>query len=227
MKIVFLNTLDAEIAEPLRTFLQKHIPDTDIFCFQECYANMHALLAEFDAPFTEISGVKPVLGADSAFTIVTFVRNTISIESSNSNADTKNTGLALFSTLQYNGKEIHIANVHGLPEPGKSDNPNRLEQSQEIIDAFQNRVGIKIIGGDINVDLDTKSVLLFEKAGYKNLIRDFDIKTTRNEIAWAKHPGNELYFSDYVFVKDTEVAAFEVPPEIVSDHQPMILTVNW
>ena len=226
MKIVFLNTLDAEITEPLRAFLQKHIVDTDVFCFQECYGNMRALFAEFAAPFTEISGTKQMQSEDSSFTNITLVRNTISIEDSSTNTDTSNTGLALFCTLQYNGTLIHIANVHGLPRPGKLDNPNRLQQSQEIIDAFQNAKGIKIIGGDINVDLDTESVALFEKAGYKNLIRDFAIKTTRNEISWTKYPGNELYYSDYVFVKDTEVTTFEVPPEIVSDHQPMILTVN-
>ncbi len=121
---------------------------------------------------------------------------------------------------------MHIANVHGLARPGKQDNPGRITQSERILKTLAVLDGVKIIGGDFNLNPDTKSVRLFEEAGYQNLIKNYNIKTTRNEVAWAKHPGKELAYSDYVFVKGAVVAAFEVPQEIVSDHQPMIVTIN-
>lgn len=186
---------------------------------------MRNLLAELSAPFTELTASKPLF-EDDPFTNVTLVRNTCIVEDSSSNAAAAGTGLNLCSTVRCQGTVVHIANVHGLPKPGKLDNLDRIRQSQEILDAFASLSGIKIIGGDLNVLPETESVRVFEAAGYKNLIKDFGIKTTRNKIAWAKHPGNELYYSDYVFVSGASVASFEVPAEIVSDHQPMILTVN-
>ena len=93
---------------------------------------------------------------------------------------------------------------------------------------MKGKVGLKIIGGDFNLNPDTKSVKIFEEVGYKNLIMDFGIKNTRNEISWKQFqnkPGFvKQYFADYVFVsKDVKVRKFEVPYNEISDHLPQIL----
>jgi len=121
-------------------------------------------------------------------------------------------------------KSFHLVNIHGKAQPGsKFDTPVRIKQSEHIIDAMKSvRVPV-IIGGDFNLYPNTKSIMMFEEAGYKNLIRDFGIKNTRNEISW-KEFNNKQYYADYVFVApDIKVRGFEVPYNEVSDHLPLVL----
>jgi len=83
----------------------------------------------------------------------------------------------------------------------------------------------KVIGGDFNLMPDTESVGLFEKSGYKNLIKDFDIKTTRSSLNSGKYPEGDIqYFADYAFVSpEVKVKDFKVPQVEISDHLPLIL----
>ena len=77
--------------------------------------------------------------------------------------------------------------------------------------------------------MDTESVRMFEEAGYRNLIRDFDIKTTRNQISWDMWPDlPKQLWADFVFVSpDIKVKSFVVPEDDESsDHLPMILEVD-
>lgn len=226
MKLIFLNVLDAEIAEPLREFLQKHSGTTDIFCFQEAGSNAQALIKEVLPGFAQVAAGKPSSQGQYVFDNITLARSGLTIESSSSNESVHDLGLALYTSVHCGGKLVHIANVHGLSRPGKLDTPERLRQSQEILNAVEAAEGIKIVGGDFNVLPETQSVRIFEDAGYRNLITDYGIKTTRNHVSLDKYPGNELYYSDYVFTKGAEVASFEVPPEIVSDHQPLIVVID-
>lgn len=226
VKIVFLNAYDARVVKPLREFLLTHKDTTDVFCFQETDNGMRALIQEVLPGFVQVSASKREPGRDDIFHNTTLVHASLPIETSGSNEALVDLGLVLYTSVRYKGMLVHIANVHGITKPGKLDFPARLEQSRDILDTIGRMQGVQIVGGDFNVLPETESVRMFEEAGYKNLIKDYGIKTTRNHIAWDKHLGNELYYSDYVFVKDAEAASFEVPPEIVSDHQPMILTVN-
>ena len=64
---------------------------------------------------------------------------------------------------------------------------------------------------------------MFEDNGYKNLIKEFKIPTTRNEISWAKYENKQL-FADFVFVSpDVKITNFSVPNNEISDHLPLIL----
>lgn len=228
MKIVFLNALRAGIREPLKKLIQTRKDTTDVFCFQEADGAMQDLIREILPDFTYTDAAKPEAGHDNTYHVATLVRPELSIESSASNADSKETGLALYTAVRVNGTVVHIANVHGIPRPGKLDFPARILQSQEILDAHVGVEGPAVIGGDFNVLPETQSVRMFEDAGYNNLIRDFSITTTHNHITWDKHPGDEHAHSDYVFVKNAKVSSFVVPtPDIViSDHQPMIVTLE-
>jgi endonuclease/exonuclease/phosphatase family metal-dependent hydrolase len=114
-----------------------------------------------------------------------------------------------------------------VPLPGhKIDTPKRLYQSEAILNMFEEK-GAVIIGGDFNLLPHTQSVQTFVEQGYRNLITEFDIKTTRNQITYERHPDNIQYYADYAFVSPAiEVIDFIVPTDIVSDHQPLELTFN-
>jgi endonuclease/exonuclease/phosphatase family metal-dependent hydrolase len=104
------------------------------------------------------------------------------------------------------------------------DTVERVRFSSDIIDFFKDKNAPVVIGGDFNLEPPTKSVGVFKEAGYRDLIDEHDIKTTRNHFAWDLYPGNELYYSDYVFVNDKlKVKNFEVVDNEVSDHLPLIV----
>jgi len=171
--------------------------------------------------------------ADAEDCQVIFVRNAMETSQSTKINLYKNnksdTGFASFIVIKNNGKTLNLLNVHGKSRPGhKFDTPARLKQSQKIIDFMKAKIGAKIIGGDFNLELNTKSVAMFGKAGYKNLIKEFDIKSTRNEVSWKEYseePGFiKQHFADYCFVSpNVKVQKFEVPYNEISDHLPLIL----
>lgn len=136
-------------------------------------------------------------------------------------------GLGLAVNLAPQVKSYAIGNIHGIWQPDdKLDSPGRLMQSREIIDFFRSRSGPVIIVGDFNLFPDTESIEMFERAGYRNLIKEYNIPTTRNRLAWERYPGNPHYFADYVFVSpEVEIVSFEVINNEVSDHLPMVLEI--
>jgi endonuclease/exonuclease/phosphatase family metal-dependent hydrolase len=73
---------------------------------------------------------------------------------------------------------------------------------------------------------------MFEEAGYKNLIKEFNIKNTRNNTCWEQFKedvkiSGKQHFADYCFTShDVKVKSFEVPYNEVSDHLPLILDID-
>jgi endonuclease/exonuclease/phosphatase family metal-dependent hydrolase len=118
---------------------------------------------------------------------------------------------------------VYVYNYHGIPKPGhKLDTPNRLQQSKKIRSVMEKESGPKILCGDFNLMPETESVKILEQ-GMNNLIKNYDITNTRNDISWKKHT-NIQHFADYTFVSpEVKVKSFEVPYNLVSDHLPMIL----
>jgi endonuclease/exonuclease/phosphatase family metal-dependent hydrolase len=125
--------------------------------------------------------------------------------------------------LNINGKVLQIYNYHGITYPGeKLDTPQRLEHSRKIIKVVKEAKGAKILCGDFNLMPETESVKMLG-AEMKDLIKDYKITNTRNEISWKTY-NNKQYFADFTFVsRDVSVLNFEVPYNEVSDHLPMIL----
>lgn len=122
--------------------------------------------------------------------------------------------------IKINGKEVLIGNFHGYWLPGlKIDSPQSLAQMEAVLKIYNSFKGPRIIAGDFNLRPDTKSLKMLEE-NLKNLIKEFEIKTTRS-IHYKKTTEK---FADYVLVSDDiKIKSFKVPNEEVSDHLPMIL----
>ncbi len=228
MKIIFLNTWNGKMREGIADFLREQSADTDMFCLQEAYDGMREMCHEILSDFTELTAYKFVV-ADDDFPMATYVRKGIEILSSETVFDgVMDCGLGICMHVRSGNVEAHICNVHGLSKPGnKLDNPDRLKQSRGLIDFFRDKNGSKIIGGDFNLFPDTESIRMFSEYGYRNLIAEYEIKTTRNRLAWEMYPDSKQLFSDYVFVSsDTDVTRFEVPDNEIADHLPLVLEIG-
>lgn len=230
MKIVSLNTWHGKLLDDLRRFIKEQAKDTDVFCFQEMTPEdaqricMDILGPEFFLTFSF------KLIDEHQFAVCTFVRRQIKVMSHVSLYDGDgDAGAALVVELAGANGSIFVCSVHGLPEPGsKLDTPERLHQSRDIIEYFASVPGPKIVMGDFNLMPQTGSVQMFKNAGYKNLIEDFAIKTTRNHYAWDRFPDSEQLFADYTFVSpEVNVTGFRVLDDNVADHLAMQLRVDW
>lgn len=232
MRIIFLNSLFGKIGKKYFDYIKKESKNTDIFCFMEytpeVFTQTSAILKDY-AGFLEkghklsFADFRNILDCQ-----VIFVRNNVELLSSGklnlNNLDKNDTGFASYVVIKYKSKEICVVNVHGKAYPGdKNDTPARLKQTQKILNFCKKFKYTKIIGGDFNLNPDTRSVKMFEEAGYRNLIKDFEIKNTRNRISWKTFK-NVQHFADYCFVSpEVKVKSFDVPYMEVSDHLPLIL----
>lgn len=126
----------------------------------------------------------------------------------------------------HDGVPYMLAHMHGVPRPGsKLDTPERIAQSQRIIDFLADEKGEKILGGDFNLMPDTESIRMIERAGMCNLVKEHGIRSTRNRLSYGQYPeGERQYFADYAFVSyGVRVRRFSVPDIEVSDHLPLVL----
>jgi endonuclease/exonuclease/phosphatase family metal-dependent hydrolase len=225
MKIVFLNAWNGKLEREILEFTAR--TDADVYCFQEAREPLQTRL-DLVLPGYQKSATKKYFDKDANFDQATYVRGGIAVNSVQTVFDgDRHSGLCLCVEADVNGRTIQIGNFHGLPQPGgKLDNPDRLGQSRGLIEFFSRRPGIKVIGGDFNLRPDTESVRMFGRNGYRNLIDEYRVKTTRNRLSWNAHPGSMQYFADYVFVGGgAEIRGFSVPELEISDHLPMIVEV--
>lgn len=133
-------------------------------------------------------------------------------------------------TLKANGKTLSITNFHGYyagAGVGKGDTPERLLQSKNLLEHIKKLPGQKILGGDFNLDPDTKSLQILEGTTLENLIKKYHIEGTRTprypEKKRIKNP-----FADYVFVEEgLSVNSFRVDTDFMgSDHAPLFLEIE-
>lgn len=228
MKIIFFNVWNFTVKEGAETFIKENASITDVFCLQEAYEKTKWSCRDILSDYNIISDYK-YINDNEDYPQVTYIRKGIEITNTKTfMKEIPNIGLALHTQIEYKGKLINICNVHGISKPGeKLDNSDRIRQSTEIINAYKDLEGLKIIGGDFNLEHNTKSIKLFEENGYIDLIGSYKIPTTRNRLVWDKWPGSKQYFSDYIFVnKEVLVTNFVVPSNEIADHLPMILDIK-
>lgn len=210
--------------------LSNYLPD-----FQGYFTVM---LDNVDTSFATVPGV--------SFGLASFIRKSIDIRNSNEvpvlNAretfDPKDgsttPALAQIFDLAVNDQVFTLCNAHGIYYPAdKLDSPDRLTQSRNILAAMHTHSGEKIIMGDFNLLPDTDSIRMFAEAGYRNLVADHNITTTRGSMNKQLHPefatGKYGFqeFADYTFITPgLRVKSFEVPDLPLSDHLPMILEID-
>jgi endonuclease/exonuclease/phosphatase family metal-dependent hydrolase len=226
MNLIFLNTCHGALHDELKRYVEVVRDKTDIFCFQEAQlyeqSAYQGLLKDFERYYNEKQQPNLLLAN------VIFVRKGIKVsESGTLLKEGSDIGFANYIVLKQGDVETIVCNVHGIPHPGhKLDTSERIEQSRVVIDYFSNMKRV-IIGGDFNLLPEAQSVKMFEQYGYRNLIKEYAIKSTRNHIALDQYPDNKQYYADYVFTSsDIEVLDFVVQAAIVSDHQPLSLTIG-
>jgi len=232
MRIIFLNTYNGKLREAISEFIAEQKKKTDIFCFQEAFfsgTSFRRISDSLLSDYTSIDAMKDTKENNEYYGQVTYVTKKIKIcESRILLHEEAQQGLALVVTIEYNNRRIHVTNMHGTPNPGtKKDTPQRIKQSEALINFAKEKKGDHIIGGDFNLDINTESIKLFEREGFINLIRAYKIPTTRNKIAWDRHPETPQMYADYIFItQNISIKSFTVPPDIVSDHQAMIVEIE-
>lgn len=127
-----------------------------------------------------------------------------------------------YVTIQTSAGVLTIVNFHGLWNgKGKGDCEERLQQTDNIIEFLGTLGHPYVLCGDFNLLPNTESIAKFEHAGMRNLIREYDITSTRTDLYTKPEK-----FADYAFVsKDVEVAGFKVLTDQVSDHAPLFIEV--
>lgn len=248
MKLISLNTWGARAGlEKLLAFVRAH-EDTDIFCFQEVWNGGEHMLGQkaggspligtcttllqqieqalpshkvfFKPHFFDFYGLAilakkniEILAEGEVF--IYKERGYISEDELGNHA--RNLQYLTFATAK--GKRT-VANIHGLWNgQGKSDSVDRLQQSENILAFFASMDHPYILSGDFNLRPDTESIKMLERAGLRNLIREYGISSTRTSLYIKLEK-----FADYILTSpDIIVNDFRVLPEEVSDHAPLML----
>jgi endonuclease/exonuclease/phosphatase (EEP) superfamily protein YafD len=229
MKLLCLNLWEGgQLKSEITDFFRTGWDDVDIFCFQEAYPQCREYLSRFLTTHDEYVSAKYVSPQFRAVQM-TLIRKSMHVEAIESAlSEIPRTGHSLDVTMRVGTDTYWISNVHGVSRPGdKYDTPERIAASEALIAAGKSKDGIKrIIIGDFNLRETSQSVALFSQRGFRNLIAEYNVSTTRNHHIWDKFPDDVQLHSDYVFVSpEITVKHFEVLPDIVSDHQPLLLEI--
>ena len=142
---------------------------------------------------------------------------------------------AVYAKINTPDKPIVICSLHGNSQPAdKRDSPLRIEQSKRVLNFLSKHPDAEqIVMGDFNLFPDTESIRMFAKEGFRNLVTEYDIKTTRGSMMRKLFPEYEhgkygfQEFADYTFTSSgIHVEDFSVPDEPISDHLPMIMHIK-
>lgn len=245
LRIFSLNTEYGKYSHTFLPYLESIASNFDIFCFQEVprdakdircfedwydshfYEKLERVLIDFTPYYAEY--------VRESFGIVTFVRKTLKqklwfekylfwfsetpfLDKWRWNNSTK--------VLSVRVEGATIMNIHGAwqPKSKKNDTEERILQSKILRKLRKWKESSTILIGDFNLNPETKSVKMLEKK-YSNLIRQFDIQTTRT----SAYDDASLPFADYAFVgTNFSVDSFRVNLEpVFSDHGFMELIISY
>lgn len=239
MKLITLNAWGGHVETEFFNFINQN-KETEIFCFQEVYNNASAkistdgrkvhlnLFCELQQILSDHVGFfRPVVAG--VFGMCTFVKKSIQVMSEgeiiiHENPNYIGRGPRHPRNLQWlklfsNNTEWHIINIHGLWNGmGKTDTPERLLQSQKIKTFASTITTPMIMAGDFNLRPDTKSLNSIAE-GLHNLVSEYKVESTRTSYYTKKER-----YADYIFTSnEINVQHFEVMPDEVSDHSPLLV----
>ncbi len=250
MRLVSLNTMCGRSLYPLMRFFRKAKNDTDIFCLQEVSNTTQeivdqrhpdefmcgTLFEKISSELTDFTGSFAAFHDDPhRMSLAIFWRSDLKAVAQNflvyKPQKALEKGSKIFSprklqhlTVNFRGKRLLVANFHGLWNAGpKTDTPERIEQSRKVLEFMELCDPPKILSGDFNLLPNTESMRILE-VGMKNLIKEFNIQSTRTPLYRHYDNPEEPNFADYMLVSpEIAVQKFEVLPDIVSDHSPLLL----
>lgn len=244
MKIITLNTWGGRIKEPLLKFIEEN-NDIDVFCFQEIWHEAEGKVEEEwkwvnSTLFSDISSILsnhngyfcPTV--DDYYGIATFIKKDFKIKASGDidiyineqyNGGANHSRKMLWVEIENNEKMVSVLNVHGLWNgQGKTDTPDRITQSKNIREFMDSVKGLQVLCGDFNLLPETESLKILEN-GMQNLVKDYNIQTTRTSLYERSETSGK--FADYVFVSpELKVNHFEVMSDEVSDHCALLVEVD-
>lgn len=124
-----------------------------------------------------------------------------------------------YVSFSFNKNDYLVSHFHGIWYPKtKVDTKDRIKQSQIINGFLSSKKERKILCGDFNLLPNTQSMKMLEN-GMKNLIKEYNIPTTRN-----KHYKREEKHADYILTSlDVNIKNFKVLNIEASDHLPLLL----
>ncbi len=249
MKIISLNTWGGIAGtEGLLEFFKTH-SDTDIFCLQEVFNGgaddeYEKLQKKENKEYELFNLIQKALPNHTGFFyphfkdfygLAMFIKNGVQVLEEGEHFVHKHKGFIPTENIGFHGrniqyiktiiegKELYVINFHGLWNgQGKSDTEDRLEQSRNIIN-FTNALSADyVLCGDFNLLPDTKSLMMIEESGLRNLVGEYGITSTR-----TSHYTKPIRLADYAFVTGgLAVKDFKVLPDEVSDHSPLYLEIE-
>lgn len=255
MKIISLNIRAWRIWHDLQSFLEDHAGDTAIFCFQEVFhtTSDETIVEEFYKAniLTEIEKILPNHTCYYAATQEGFgFNNTVDYHLQWWNAVFVHKDIVVdnyvtdylygsynskmlwmtpytarnyqYITIQHDGVPLTIIHFHGIWNWwGKDDTSDRLEQSRVLKKIMTSKQWHVILLWDYNLSPDTDSLGLLT-SWMRNLIQEYGISTTRSKLYTKPLP-----FADYAIVSNELVVTdFAVPYVEISDHLPLVLTIE-
>lgn len=123
-------------------------------------------------------------------------------------------------TLDIDGKQLQIINVHGVWSKDKLGDERIIAQSKAILSHVREDIPC-IVVGDFNLLRNSDSIKMLNNK-LINLIEKYDIKSTRPTFDDGLDKGNLV--CDYIFINDkVKLNDFSVMNTNISDHFPLIL----
>lgn len=242
MKLICLNAWGGRAGkEKLLDFFKQH-EDADIFCLQEIWNGGHDQVSKWGdvvpSLFTDIGGI---LRGHTAFFrphwrdwygLAIFISKNIKVREEGDIFVFKDNSYAFAEEMANHARNLQyltietenglrtIINFHGLWNgKGKGDTDERLLQSDNIVKFLDKISHPHILCGDFNLLPETQSLRKLENLGMRNLIKEFNINSTRSD--YYKKP---VRFADYALVsRDITVNDFKVLPDEVSDHLALFM----
>lgn len=251
VKLITLNAWGGKVREELEQFITQEAETTDVFCFQEVFKGGMASSENNDIKikganpslYEDLTRLLPSHRGlfcpvhKDEYGLALFVRSTFEVLESgeilihtngrfpdpeNEHAD--HTRKLQWALLRAHNRDFLVMNLHGywMPEH-KNDTPERLVQSQKILEFIHARPMQKILCGDFNLAPDTESIQMLGKE-FINLITTTGATSTRT----ALYPyASTDPIADYIFTSpEITVQGFRILPDVVSDHSPLSLTFD-
>ena len=251
MKIITLNTWGGRAGKDnLLSFIKKH-DDADVFCFQEIWSTPYQHLEgsvvgrkTLHPEHIMVHGLQEISALlsnhDAYFRphhlenygLLMMVRKSLHVLEEGERFVHEHKGYEpvgdvgnharniQYVTIKTEAGPVTIINFHGLWNgKGKTDCEERLVQSARIIEFLRDRDEPIVLCGDFNLLPDTESLTSLERTGLRNLVMEYNITSTRTSFyEWPEK------YADYILISEgIQAQEFEVLPDEVSDHAPLLL----